>query len=98
MGFLSFIALLAIIWLLWTLSRNTSDALDKQTALHHQMVALEKRLESLVEQLAEEKKANGQKAKPAARNRRSAASKSGTGSKTGAKSPTASANTEPKPE
>jgi 4-diphosphocytidyl-2C-methyl-D-erythritol kinase len=55
MGFLSFIALLVIIWLLWGQSRNTTDALDKQTALQHQMVALEKRIEALVNELGEQK-------------------------------------------
>lgn len=43
------IALIVIIWLLWTLCRNTGDALDKQTALQYEIVALEKRIEQLVE-------------------------------------------------
>lgn len=76
MGFLSFLLLLAIVWLLWTISRNSTDALDKQTAMQHQLVAMEKRIETLAEQLAADKKA-----KPATATRR----KSGTGSKSGAK-------------
>jgi hypothetical protein len=49
MFFLILIALIVIIWLLWTLCRNTGDALDKQTALQYEIVALEKRIEQLVE-------------------------------------------------
>ena len=51
MGFFSFIALLAAVWLLWNISRNTADALDKQTALQYEIVALEKRLEELAKTL-----------------------------------------------
>ncbi len=47
MGFIAFIALLVAIWLLWNISRNTADALDKQTALQYEIVALEKRLDEL---------------------------------------------------
>ncbi len=64
MGFFGFIALLVVIWLLWNISRNTADALDKQTALQYEVVALEKRLDELAETL----KANqteGQAAAPA---------------------------------
>lgn len=49
MSFLILIALIVIIWLLWTLCRNSGDALDKQTALQYEIVALEKRIEQLVE-------------------------------------------------
>jgi len=45
MGFFSFLLLLAGLWLLWNISRNTADALDKQTALQYEIVALEKRVE-----------------------------------------------------
>lgn len=51
MGFFTFVAMILIIWLLWTLCRNTGDALDKQTALQYEIVALEKRIEQLVERL-----------------------------------------------
>ncbi|MBK8971748.1 MAG: hypothetical protein IPM37_10410 [Hahellaceae bacterium] len=47
MGFIGFVFLLVIVWLLWNISRNTADALDKQTALQYEIVALEKRLEEL---------------------------------------------------
>jgi len=47
MGFIAFIALFVAIWLLWNISRNTADALDKQTALQYEIVALEKRLDEL---------------------------------------------------
>lgn len=77
MGFLSFIALLVIIWLLWSQSRNTTDALDKQTAMQHQMVALEKRIETLVNQLSEEKA----KAKPASTSRSTSQKKTTTRAK-----------------
>lgn len=52
MSFLILIALIVIVWLLWTLCRNTGDALDKQTALQYEIVALEKRIEQLVERYA----------------------------------------------
>ncbi|WP_111498528.1 MULTISPECIES: hypothetical protein [Marinobacter] len=88
MGFLSFLLLLAIVWLLWTISRNSTDALDKQTAMQHQLIALEKRIESLVEQLADDKKA-----KSTSPNRRSTATKTSTGkSGTAKKSGTGSKN------
>lgn len=51
MGFLGFIALLGAIWLLWNISRNTADALDKQTALQYEIVALEKRFDELTQVL-----------------------------------------------
>lgn len=51
MGFFGFIALLGAVWLLWNISRNTADALDKQTALQYEIVALEKRLEELTQVL-----------------------------------------------
>ncbi len=47
MGFLGFLLLLVVVWLLWNISRNTADALDKQTALQYEIVALEKRIEEL---------------------------------------------------
>lgn len=52
MGFIGFLFLLVIVWLLWNISRNTADALDKQTALQYEIVALEKRLEELGASLA----------------------------------------------
>ena len=53
MGFLSFILLAIAVWLLWNISRNTADALDKQTALQYEIVALEKRLDEIRRQLAD---------------------------------------------
>jgi competence protein ComEA len=50
MGFFGFIALLVAIWLLWNISRNTADALDKQTALQYEIVALEKRLDERLDE------------------------------------------------
>ena len=50
-GFLVFVLLVAAVWLLWTISRNTTDALDKQTALQYEIVALEKRLDELLNHL-----------------------------------------------
>ena len=47
MGFIGFIFLVVIVWLLWNISRNTADALDKQTALQYEIVALEKRLDEM---------------------------------------------------
>ena len=47
MGFFSFILLAIITWLLWNICRNTTDALDKQTALQYEIVAIEKRLDDL---------------------------------------------------
>lgn len=47
MGFLGFLLAIATVWLLWNISRNTADALDKQTALQYEVVALEKRIEEL---------------------------------------------------
>ncbi|WP_020407065.1 ComEA family DNA-binding protein [Hahella ganghwensis] len=47
MGFIGFLVLLVAIWLLWSISRNTADALDKQTALQYEIVALEKRLDEM---------------------------------------------------
>lgn len=47
MGFFSFILLAIVTWLLWNISRNTTDALDKQTALQYEIVAIEKRLDDL---------------------------------------------------
>lgn len=52
MGFFSFLALLAGLWLLWNISRNTADALDKQTALQYEIVALEKRVEERLAELS----------------------------------------------
>ncbi|MFE8070179.1 hypothetical protein QQM79_03895 [Marinobacteraceae bacterium S3BR75-40.1] len=49
MNFLILVALIVIIWLLWTLCRNTGDALDKHTAIQYEIVALEKRVEELLE-------------------------------------------------
>ncbi|OZG75141.1 hypothetical protein BTA51_01785 [Hahella sp. CCB-MM4] len=51
MGFIGFLVLLVAIWLLWNISRNTADALDKQTALQYEIVALEKRLDEMNELL-----------------------------------------------
>ena len=49
MGFFSFILLVVVVWLLWNISRNTADALDKQTALQYEIVALEKRIDEWAE-------------------------------------------------
>lgn len=70
MSFLIFVALLVALWLLWTISRNTADALDKQTAVQYEIIALEKRMEELSEAL---KAQSGETAKPA---RRSSSSRS----------------------
>lgn len=51
MPFLILVALAAIIWLLWSICRNTSDALDKQTAIQYEIVSLEKRIEELLDRL-----------------------------------------------
>lgn len=51
MGFIGFLMGLAIIWLLWNIMRNTADALDKQTALQYEVVALEKRVDELLDAL-----------------------------------------------
>ena len=60
MAVLGFIALLAAIWLLWNISRNTADALDKQTALQYEIVALEKRLDELLERLVESERSSSE--------------------------------------
>ena len=59
MGFIAFIALLVAIWLLWNISRNTADALDKQTALQYEIVALEKRLDELNDLMKSSVQKNG---------------------------------------
>lgn len=51
MSFLILVALLVALWLLWTISRNTADALDKQTAVQYEIIALEKRMEELSDSL-----------------------------------------------
>jgi competence protein ComEA len=52
MHFLMFVLLVAVVWLLWVISRNTGDALDKQTAIQYELVSLEKKLEQLSETLS----------------------------------------------
>src|SRR5690606_17249835 len=52
-GFLVIVLLAAIVWLLWSISRNSADALDKQTALQYEVVALEKRLDEVVDLIRE---------------------------------------------
>jgi len=47
-----FILLAAAVWLLWVISRNTGDALDKQTAIQYELVSLEKKLEQLSDKLS----------------------------------------------
>jgi len=68
MFFLTFILMAAAVWLLWVISRNTGDALDKQTAIQYELVSLEKKLEQLSEKLsvqpAPEKKKAGNVKKP----------------------------------
>lgn len=68
MSFLMFVLMVAAVWLLWVISRNTGDALDKQTAIQYELVSLEKKLEQLserlVEQPSEEKKKAGSTKKP----------------------------------
>ncbi len=51
MGFIVFIGVVGGLWLLWNISENTGAALDKQTAIQYEIVALEKRLEELSSQL-----------------------------------------------
>lgn len=80
MGFIGSLFLVAIVWLLWNISRNTADALDKQTALQYEIVALEKRVDELATQLrssacapseapGDAAAAAGEAAAPAGRNR-----------------------------
>lgn len=68
MFFLTFVLLVAVVWLLWVISRNTGDALDKQTAIQYELVSLEKKLEQLSEALSAppvtEKKKAGSSKKP----------------------------------
>ena len=66
MCFLMFVLMVAAVWLLWVISRNTGDALDKQTAIQYELVSLEKKLEQLSEKLVgqsapEKKKASSAK-------------------------------------
>ena len=49
MSFLILVALLVALWFLWTISRNTADALDKQTAVQYEIIALQKRVDELGE-------------------------------------------------
>jgi competence protein ComEA len=49
--FLTFLLVAAAVWLLWGIARNTADGLDKQTALQYEVVALEKRLDEIVDLL-----------------------------------------------
>jgi len=77
MSFLILVALLVALWLLWTISRNTADALDKQTAVQYEIIALEKRVEELGEALKAQSSAE---AKPA---KRSSGSRSRKQSETG---------------
>ena len=67
MSFFILVALIVVIWLLWTLCRNTGDALDKQTALQYEIVALEKRIEQLIERFPEPSAAAFQTKAPAAK-------------------------------
>ncbi|WP_369600776.1 helix-hairpin-helix domain-containing protein [Hahella sp. SMD15-11] len=60
MGFIGFLMGIAIIWLLWNIMRNTSDALDKQTALQYEVVALEKRVDELLEALRNQAEARAE--------------------------------------
>jgi len=53
MSFLVFVLMVAVVWLLWVISRNTGDALDKQTAIQYELVSLEKKLDQLSERLVE---------------------------------------------
>lgn len=53
MTFLIFVGLCVVIWLLWNICRNTNDALDKQTAIQYEIVSLEKRIEELMDKLAD---------------------------------------------
>ena len=70
MFFLIFVLMVAVVWLLWVISRNTGDALDKQTAIQYELVSLEKKLEQLSERLVEqpalENKKAGSEKKPEA--------------------------------
>jgi DNA uptake protein ComE-like DNA-binding protein len=47
------VALGVAIWLLWNICRNTNDALDKQTAIQYEIVALGKRMEELMEKITQ---------------------------------------------
>jgi len=64
MGFLLFIGMCVVIWLLWNICRNTNDALDKQTAIQYEIVSLEKRMEELLDKLAEQNSDTKAKAQP----------------------------------
>lgn len=53
MTFLVLVGLCVVIWLLWNICRNTNDALDKQTAIQYEIVSLEKRIEELMDKIAQ---------------------------------------------
>lgn len=53
MPFLMLVGLCVVIWLLWNICRNTNDALDKQTAIQYEIVSLEKRIEELMDKMAQ---------------------------------------------
>jgi len=47
MWFFSLLVFASIIWLLWVINRNTEDALNKQTAIHAELVKLNKNMEAM---------------------------------------------------
>ncbi len=65
MCFLMFVLMVAAVWLLWVISRNTGDALDKQTAIQYELVSLEKKLEQLSEKLVDQSAPEKKKASSA---------------------------------
>ncbi len=56
MHFLIFVLLVAIVWLLWNISKNTGDALDKQTAIQYELISLHKKLDAISESAAPQAK------------------------------------------
>ena len=59
--FFLIILMAAVVWLLWVISRNTGDALDKQTAIQYELVSLEKKLEQLSDKLVVQSVSDGDK-------------------------------------
>ena len=47
MWFFSLLVFASIIWLLWVINQNTEEALNKQTAIHAELVKLNKHMETM---------------------------------------------------
>mgnify|MGYP000364859689 CR=1 FL=1 len=47
MWFFSLLVFACIIWLLWVINQNTEEALNKQTAIHAELVKLNKHMETM---------------------------------------------------